>query len=154
MTTHTIAQVGIGIGLGILLVSGVSAACTPNQENPLPPCAAEDSNNCFWDADARSNGNGLDFVTIDDKVYYAEDEVIVPAAPVLKDPVTPAPKPTFIPAPSPSPTAEPVSTTPSLDGPKIDWDLGTLECGIHAKPAIDQDGYGNWWAYCEPALVD
>lgn len=34
------------------------------------------------------------------------------------------------------------------------WDEDTLECGVNAMPAIDQDEHGNWWAYCEPALVD
>lgn len=34
------------------------------------------------------------------------------------------------------------------------WDEDTLECGVNAAPAIDQDEHGNWWAYCEPALVN
>lgn len=35
-------------------------------------------------------------------------------------------------------------------GPVQDFDKGTLECGISAIVATDQDGYGNNWAYCEP----
>lgn len=55
------------------------------------------------------------------------------------------------PAPA-EPSPEPVTETPSQQ--KLDWDTDTLECGVNAKPAIDQDQYGNWWAYCEPALVE
>lgn len=39
-------------------------------------------------------------------------------------------------------------------GAVIDYDTGTLFCGVGAAPAIDQDPFGNWWAYCEPALID
>jgi len=77
----------------------------------------------------------------------AEPVETVEPAPAEPAPVEPAPVPTA------APTAPPVSTDPSLDFAKQDWDLDTLECGVNAKPAVDQDGYGNWWAYCEPALV-
>lgn len=33
-----------------------------------PPCATEDSNNCYWDAQARGNGVGTSFVVIDNEV--------------------------------------------------------------------------------------
>ena len=34
------------------------------------PCAAEDSQNCYWDAQARSNGLGTSFVTFADVTLY------------------------------------------------------------------------------------
>lgn len=36
----------------------------------LPPCAEEDSDNCYWSASERSNGLGLSFVTINGNTYY------------------------------------------------------------------------------------
>jgi hypothetical protein len=30
----------------------------------LPPCAAEDSDNCYWLASERGNGEGTSFVTV------------------------------------------------------------------------------------------
>lgn len=37
----------------------------------LPPCAAEDSDvNCYWDAEARRNGHGSDFIVWDGRVFY------------------------------------------------------------------------------------
>jgi hypothetical protein len=30
----------------------------------LPPCAAEDSHNCYWDAQHRGNGLGTSFVDL------------------------------------------------------------------------------------------
>ncbi len=35
----------------------------------LPPCAAEDSDNCKWNAQARGNGVGQSFVTIGGFVF-------------------------------------------------------------------------------------
>ena len=34
----------------------------------FPPCALEDSNNCYWDASARGNGHGSNFITLADHV--------------------------------------------------------------------------------------
>lgn len=31
----------------------------------LPPCATEDSTNCYWDASAQGNGQGHDFVYLE-----------------------------------------------------------------------------------------
>ena len=31
----------------------------------LPPCATEDSDNCYWDASTRGNGKGSSFVVIE-----------------------------------------------------------------------------------------
>jgi hypothetical protein len=39
---------------------------------PVPPCAEEDSTNCYWDAASRGNGVGRSFVDIDGEVYYQE----------------------------------------------------------------------------------
>lgn len=36
----------------------------------LPPCAQEDSPNCYWDALGAGNGLGLDFVDINGQAYY------------------------------------------------------------------------------------
>lgn len=33
----------------------------------LPPCAAEDSNNCRWDASTMGNGRGASFITVLDR---------------------------------------------------------------------------------------
>ena len=30
----------------------------------IPPCATEDSNNCYWDADTMGNGTGHDSVVL------------------------------------------------------------------------------------------
>ena len=37
---------------------------------PLPPCEFEDSANCYWDAEERSNGKGDSFVDIDGVAHY------------------------------------------------------------------------------------
>lgn len=39
-------------------------------------------------------------------------------------------------------------------GPMLDYERDTLECGATARPAVDVDAHGNWWAYCEPGLID
>lgn len=36
----------------------------------LPPCENEDSDNCYWNAEMRGNGEGVSFVTIDGNTYY------------------------------------------------------------------------------------
>lgn len=36
----------------------------------LPPCAEEDSQNCYWDASERGNGIGRDFIDINGQVIY------------------------------------------------------------------------------------
>lgn len=73
---------------------------------------------------------------------------------------------------APADAAEPVDTAPAAEvapvevapvpevacaddvcGPILEYDTGVLECGVNARPAVDQDRYGNWWAYCEPALA-
>lgn len=46
---------------------------TPAPSSTLPPCEYEDSDNCFWDAQSRGNGEGTSFVVLDNIVYYPED---------------------------------------------------------------------------------
>lgn len=36
----------------------------------LPPCATEDSDNCWWDAARDGNGEGRSFVVIDGQISY------------------------------------------------------------------------------------
>lgn len=35
----------------------------------LPPCECKDSENCYWDASARGNGEGQSFVGINGAYY-------------------------------------------------------------------------------------
>ena len=59
--------------LVIFLTVGLGAALTQLQINdPLPPCAEEDSMNCYWDADTMGNGIGRSFVDINGTAYYAD----------------------------------------------------------------------------------
>lgn len=46
----------------ILASTGSFAA---DNEATLPPCEAEDSTNCFWDATTRGNGKGQSFIDVD-----------------------------------------------------------------------------------------
>lgn len=36
----------------------------------LPPCASEDSNQCYWDAPNRGNGKGRSFYRLDGRTIY------------------------------------------------------------------------------------
>ena len=103
----------------------------------LPPCVTEDSDGCYWDASEQGNGVGHDVVNA---------PVIMPivAPPVTPEPITESTQVDQPPADDFAPAG----------GPREDYDLGVLDCGINAAPAIDQDEYGNWWAYCEPAMVN
>ena len=40
----------------------------------LPPCVAEDSDNCYWDARTMGNRQGDSFVTISGFTHYAFEE--------------------------------------------------------------------------------
>lgn len=54
------------------LIVGVTAA-TAIIVPAVQPCATEDSTGCYWDADARGNGEGESFyVDADDTAYYAD----------------------------------------------------------------------------------
>lgn len=38
----------------------------------LPPCPTEDSDNCYWDATERGNGEGRSFYVVDGEVTYLD----------------------------------------------------------------------------------
>lgn len=67
--TVTLAMSAIS---AIILALTVVGACALVPSPALPPCAAEDSDNCFWDATVRGNGEGRSFVSLDGVVYLAE----------------------------------------------------------------------------------
>lgn len=130
--------------LSLAVASCIALAAVPHADDTtLPPCPTEDSDNCYWDADTMGNGQGTDSVV----VIPTESPEIVPATPA--EPVVPLP--VELPATDSDPVVDEV---PVKDGARQDYDLGVLECGVNAAPAVDQDEYGNWWAYCEPALVN
>ena len=57
----------IGFIAGILLVIALTSAngVTPESvQNSIPPCATEDSDNCYWDAQTMGNGAGHDSVVL------------------------------------------------------------------------------------------
>lgn len=40
----------------------------------LPPCAQEDSNNCYWDAAHMGNGVGRSYITLNDRpIFFADN---------------------------------------------------------------------------------
>lgn len=119
------------------------------------PCATEDSTGCFWDASEQGNGQGHDVLN-----PPAPAPIILPVADV-----SPAPAPAEStqvdqpPVVTEQPTEQPAGSCVPGDaevacGPVTAYDEGMLICGTDAAPAIDQDTHGNWWAYCEPAMVN
>jgi hypothetical protein len=44
---------------------------------PLPPCPTEDSDNCYWDAGTRGNGDGESFVTEYGITTYGDGRVVI-----------------------------------------------------------------------------
>lgn len=44
--------------IALTITGGVAYALT------LPPCATEDSVNCYWNADEQGNGQGRSFITL------------------------------------------------------------------------------------------
>jgi hypothetical protein len=138
----------VGIVMGGAGATLILAATTPpapptvvvQTSTPAPdallPCITEDASGCYWDASEQGDGTGQDFVS---PVGEIEAEVVTEDAP--------------------PPTSDTIVSTTDpgdvpVDGARQEWETGTLECGVNAKPAIDQDKYGNWWSYCEPALID
>ena len=67
------ASLAAGFALGYALDSTADPLPTPAPSSTLPPCEYEDSDNCFWDAQSRGNGEGTSFVVLDNIVYYPED---------------------------------------------------------------------------------
>lgn len=142
---------------GGLITLGIAATGTPPEAPPVL-CATEDSVDCYWDADTQGNGEGNDVdngVPVIEEEPTPEDVVIVTPteeevveeAPAVEEEVTPE-------AEQSAPIVE--VQAPTAPDPLVmtQWETDTLDCGVNAKPAIDQDPHGNWWAYCEPALVD
>ena len=67
------AIAGFILGSIFFPVQTATPAPTPTSTVDLPPCEYEDSDNCFWDAQSRGNGEGTSFVVLDNIVYYPED---------------------------------------------------------------------------------
>lgn len=67
-TLYTILVLGIVVGgLGAvagMVIDGVSHMVV------LMPCATEDSDQCYWDAQEQGNGQGRSFVVLDGTVYF------------------------------------------------------------------------------------
>lgn len=59
ITAAVIASVALAITEVVLIMTQP----TPYYRS-LPPCAYEDSDNCFWDAELRGNGEGQSFYTL------------------------------------------------------------------------------------------
>lgn len=66
-------KLGIKV-LALIATLAVLAGCTGRTEScqpdgyTFPPCATEDSDNCYWDGG--SNGQGRKFVSINGEVSY------------------------------------------------------------------------------------
>lgn len=125
-----------------------SAAPVQNSETDwtqgLPPCAQEDSDNCYWDAANMGNGKGKSFVTIDGTTTYEDGTVVTWDEPATEPWVQPC-------------TSYIADHGGICKGEPIDWPYSnaeTLVCGHDAKPALDYREDVGWWAYCEPALVE
>lgn len=57
-----------GLAVGIAIMSGPAAQAPQT----LPPCAAEDSVGCYWDAATRGNGQGESFWVGTDGVQHSK----------------------------------------------------------------------------------
>lgn len=56
----------------VLIVLGIAVGATWASLNHvsmgyLPPCEFEDSVNCYWDASERGNGQGNDFISVEEE---------------------------------------------------------------------------------------
>jgi len=138
------------------IVVEVTGEPTPT-ESPLslPPCPTEDSDGCYWDADTMGNHKGTDSVTVPIPEYPTEG---------MPDDFNPDTDSTP-PIPTDPASCEANGKVTAEDGSCVgegfwndnarqDYDTGILDCGVNAAPAVDQDPWGNWWAYCEPALIN
>lgn len=75
LAAATCVVVGTLLSVAGIVANAIAANPTPAPEPKqatiiLPPCPTEDSNNCYWDAQSRGNGQGTSFVVIDGVVYY------------------------------------------------------------------------------------
>jgi hypothetical protein len=63
----------VGIIIAGLAVWGMNIATGIGPDGKwYPDCETEDSNNCYWDAHERGNGEGHSFFVIEDVVYYVD----------------------------------------------------------------------------------
>lgn len=88
----------------------------------LPPCATEDSDNCYWDGGA--NGDGRSFVTLHGVTYY-QDVPVEDFGSELR--------------------------TVTLNGETVRYVDGLdaiLYCELPLEVGIDEDDNGNQWAGC------
>lgn len=53
-----------------LMVAMLAGGAGMANASELPPCAEEDSTNCYWDSSERGNGEGASFTNIDGVSYY------------------------------------------------------------------------------------
>jgi hypothetical protein len=73
MAGATVAVLGTGVRLALHEPGSII--------DGLPPCATEDSDNCYWDATAHGNGRGLSFASIDGEVIpWCTDAIIASEA--------------------------------------------------------------------------
>jgi hypothetical protein len=63
LSNFLIAAAVIG-GLALIASPFVPSRSEVEHPQPLPACVAEDSTNCYWDADSRGNGQGRSFVNV------------------------------------------------------------------------------------------
>lgn len=54
--------------------TGVIVTSEPDNAKMVLPCATEDSDNCYWNADEMGNLKGTDFVTIDGDTFRKVSE--------------------------------------------------------------------------------
>lgn len=68
-----LAKLGAAL-LAVVMIVGALMIPNPSPPPPqtpyLPACPTEDSDNCYWDAQHRSNGKGRSFVTWQGQTYY------------------------------------------------------------------------------------
>lgn len=71
MNAVTLALRAVMVAAVAVIAAGwlaiVFAVLADTDAQLLPPCATEDSNNCYWDADTMGNGIGTDSIVIEDK---------------------------------------------------------------------------------------
>lgn len=67
LTAAFLVGLAAASGYGAPSHSEVNAS---NAAHSLPACATEDSDNCYWDAATRSNGQGHSFFVISGHVTY------------------------------------------------------------------------------------
>jgi hypothetical protein len=62
----------VGAATVAFVVSMLTGMSEPTGKVELSPCAAEDSENCYWNAQDRGNGEGTSFIRLDGVTYYPE----------------------------------------------------------------------------------